>query len=180
MTGAADIGAIIPETIMNEFIKEVSKVYGHIYAKVRKLNVQGGVKFPISKLGATFKWVTEAKVADKAKAGDIKEFVTFNYNIGEVRVATSLLAQVVSLAVFEREITKIMIEAYVEAMDKAIISGTGSGQPLGITKDPRVKNVVEMTETDFADWHSMEKETVCSEFHCLNVGVVNSYFHLLL
>lgn len=158
MTVAADIGAIIPEAIMSEFIKEVSKVYGHIYAKVRKLNVQGGVKFPISKLGATFKWVTEAKVAEKAKAGDIKEFVTFNYNIGEVRVATSLLAQVVSLAVFEREITKIMIEAYVEAMDKAIISGTGSGQPLGITQDPRVKNVVEMTETEFADWTAWRKK----------------------
>ena len=44
---------------MSEFIREASKVYGHIYAKVRKLNVQGGVKFPIEKLGATFKWVTE-------------------------------------------------------------------------------------------------------------------------
>ena len=156
-TVAADIGAIIPETIMSEFIKEVSKVYGNIYAKVRKLNVQGGVKFPISKLGATFKWVTETTVAPKAKAGDIKEFVTFSYNIGEVRVATTLLTQVVSLPVFETEITRIMVEAYVEAMDKAIISGTGTGQPLGITKDPRVTNVVEMTEAEFGDWTAWRK-----------------------
>ena len=110
-TVADDIGAIIPQTIMNEFIKEVSKVYGQIYSKVRKLNVRGGVKFPISKLKATFKWITETTVSGKQKAGEINEFVEFNYNIGEIRVAETLLAQIVSLELFETEITRIMVEA---------------------------------------------------------------------
>lgn len=157
-----EIGAIIPETIMNEFIKEVSKVRGNIYSKVRKLNVQGGVKFPISKLGATFKWITETTVSEKQKAGDINEFIVFAYNIGEIRVATSLLAQVVSLAVFESEIVKIMLEAYLKAMDEAIISGTGVNQPLGITKDTRVTgntdNIITMTEEDFTDWTAWRKK----------------------
>ena len=129
-TLSTEIGAIIPETIMTEFIKEVSKVYGNIYAKVRKLNVKGGVKFPISKLKANFKWITETTVSEKQKAGDIKDFVVFEYNIGEIRVAETLLAQVVSLDVFESDITRIMVEAYVEAMDKMIIAGTGSGLTL--------------------------------------------------
>ena len=158
VTLTTEIGAVIPETIMNEFIKDVSKVYGHIYAKVRKLNVKGGVKFPISKLGATFKWIAEGAVSEKQKAGDVKDFVIFSYNIGEIRVAESLLAQVVSLPLFEAEITRIMIEAYVETMDKIIISGTGEGQPLGITKDPRVTNVVEFTEAEFADWTAWRKK----------------------
>lgn len=157
-----DIGAIIPETIMNEFIKEVSKVYGHIYAKVRKLNVKGGVKFPISKLKANFKWITETTVSGKQKAGDIKDFIVFEYNIGEIRVAETLLAQVVSLALFESEITRIMVEAYVETMDKVIISGTGEGQPLGITQDPRVTgnttNIIEFTAEEFADWTQWRKK----------------------
>lgn len=157
-TVAADIGAIIPETIMSEFIKDVSKVYGNIYAKVRKLNVRGGVKFPISKLNATFKWITETTTSGKQKAGDIKTFVTFEYNIGEIRVAETLLAQVVSLDLFESEITRIMVEAYVEAMDKGIISGTGSGQLLGITKDPRVTNVITMTAEEFSDWTAWRKK----------------------
>lgn len=157
-TVVADIGAIIPETIMNEFIKEVSKVYGHIYAKVRKLDVKGGVKFPISKLKANFKWITETTVSEVQKAGDIKDFVTFEYNIGEIRVAQTLLSQIVSLQLFESEIVRIMVEAYVETMDKVIISGTGSGQPLGITKDPRVTNVVEFTEEEFADWTAWRKK----------------------
>lgn len=151
-TVTADIGAIIPETIMNEFIKNVSKVYGNIYAKVRKLNIRGGVKFPISKLKANFKWITETTVSENQKAGDVKDFVTFDYNIGEIRVTETLLAQVVSLDLFEAEITRIMVEAYVETMDKVIISGTGEGQPMGITNDARVTNVVEFTEADFASW----------------------------
>lgn len=161
-TVTADIGAIIPETIMNEFIKEVSKVYGQIYAKVRKLNVRGGIKFPISKLKANFKWINETTVSNKQKAGDIKDFVTFEYNIGEIRVAETLLAQVISLPLFESEITRIMVEAYVEMMDKVIISGTGEGQPLGITKDTRVTsnttNIIEMTDAEFGDWTAWRKK----------------------
>ncbi len=157
-TLAAELGMIIPTTIMNEFIKEVSKVYGQLYSKVRKLNVKGGVKFPISKLKANFTWITETTVSKKQKAGNIDEYIEFSYNIGEIRVAESLLAQVVSLALFEKEIVRIMLEAYVEAMDKGIISGTGNGQLLGITKDKRVKNVVEFTAAEFADWAQWRKK----------------------
>lgn len=157
-TVAADLGMIIPSTIMNEFIKEVSKVYGQVYSKVRKINIKGGVKFPISKLKANFTWITETTVSDKQKAGDIKDYIEFSYNIGEIRVAETLLAQVVSLSLFESEIVRIMVEAYVETMDKVIISGTGSGQPLGITKDPRVTNVIEMTAAEFADWTAWRKK----------------------
>ena len=161
-TVTTDIGMIIPTTIMNEFIKDVSKVYGQIYSKVRKLNVKGGVEFPISKLSANFKWITETTVSSKQKAGDIKDKVSFSYHIGEIRVAESLLAQVVSLDVFESEIVRIMVEAYVKAMDTAIISGTGSGQPLGITKDPRVTgntgNIIEFEADEIGDWTAWRKK----------------------
>ena len=157
-TVTEDIGAIIPETIMNEFIKETSKVRGNIYSKVRKLNIKGGVKFPISQLKASVKWITEGAVSNKQKAGDVKNYIVFEYNICEIRIATSLLAQIVSLDLFEAEIVRIMAEAYLEAMDKAIISGTGEGQPLGITKDSRVTNVVTMTEKEFSSWTAWRKK----------------------
>ena len=161
-TVTTDIGMIIPTTIMNEFIKDVSKVYGQIYSKVRKLNVKGGVEFSISKLSANFKWITETTVSNKQKAGDIKDKVSFSYHIGEIRVAESLLAQVVSLDVFESEIVRIMVEAYVKAMDTAIISGTGSGQPLGITVDTRVTgntgNIIEFEADEIGDWTACRKK----------------------
>lgn len=161
-TVAADLGMIIPTTIMNEFITKVSKVYGQLYSKVRKLNIQGGVKFPISDLKANFKWITETTVSNRQKAGDIKEYIEFSYNIGEIRVSQTLLSQVVTLSMFEEEIVRIMVEAYVEAMDKGIMSGTGAGQMLGILKDTRVTtqkgHTVEFTAAEFSDWEKWRKK----------------------
>lgn len=160
-TVAADLGMIIPTTIMNEFIKKVSKVYGKLYSKVRKLNIQGGVKFPISDLKANFKWITETTPSGRQKAGDVKEYVEFSYNIGEIRVSQTLLSQVVTLQMFEDEIVRIMTEAYVEAMDKGIIAGTGAGQMLGILKDTRVAeqtgHIIEFTAEQFGDWAQWRK-----------------------
>ena len=153
-----DIGLIVPSTIMNEFIKDVQKVYGQIYSKVRKLNVKGGVKFPISDLKANFKWITETTVSPRQKAGDIKQYIEFSYNIGEIRVSQTLLSNIVSLSLFESEITKIMVEAYVKAMDESIFWGTGNGQMLGVFNDPRVTNVVEFTAAEFADWKAWRKK----------------------
>lgn len=152
-----EIGAIIPTTVMQELIKDVSKVYGQIYDKVRKVSIKGGVQFPISKLDAKVKWIGETEVSKRQKAGDIKEFVTFGYHQAEIRISVTLLAMTVSLEIFESEISKLIAEAYVRAMDTCIISGTGVGQPLGITKDPRVKNVIEFSETDISNWESWRK-----------------------
>src|SRR5690606_16404822 len=44
----------------------------------------------------------------------------------------SLVASVVALPIFEQTVADNIAEAMVKALDKAIISGTGTGQPLGI------------------------------------------------
>lgn len=152
VTSTTELGAIIPTTVMNEFIKSASKVYGQVYSKVRKINIKGGVKFPISDLKAKFKWITESTVSPRQEAGNISDYVEFSYNIGEIRVAQTLLSSIVALDAFESEVVKIMTEAYVEMMDKVIINGTGNGQPLGIVNDQRVTNVVTMSGGDLSDW----------------------------
>lgn len=155
------LGATIPTTVLNEFINEIRKVYGNIYDKVRKLDVPGAVKIPIAQLQATFKWVTESTVAPKQDGGNIDQFVEFSYNTAEIRVAQTLLSSVVALDIFEREIVRVMLIAYRQAMDIAIIKGTGNGQPLGILNDPRVTtqagHVIEMTAADFDDWTKWRK-----------------------
>lgn len=157
-----DIGIIIPSTILNEFIRNVQKVYGQLYAKVRKLNVKGGVKIPIMNLSANFKWVTESTTSPNQNPGDVKDYIEFSYNIGEIRVSETLLASIVSLDIFESEITKVMVEAYVEAMDKCIVSGTGEGQPLGFLNDPRVTgnagHTITMSANDMSDWKAWRKK----------------------
>ena len=155
------IGATIPTTVLNEFINEIRKRYGNLYAKVRKLNIQGAVKVPIAELQATFKWVTEDTVSPRQDGGKINQYVEFSYNMAEIRVSQTLLSSIVSLDLFEREIVRIMMIAYMQAMDTGIVKGTGVGQMLGILNDPRVAatgNVVEMTAADINNWTAWRKK----------------------
>ena len=157
------LGATIPTTILNEFINEIEdRVYGNLYNKVRKLNVQGGVKIPISKLQAQFKWITETTVSPRQDGGSIDDYVMFEYNIGEIRVSQTLLSSIVTIDLFEREIVKVMVLAYLEAMDYGIVNGNGNGQMLGILNDPRIINnpkcIVEMTAADINNWTAWRKK----------------------
>ena len=151
------LGALIPVTLVNEFINEIRKVYGQLYTKVRKTNIQGGVRWPIGELQATFHWISESTVPPEQDGGPTED-VIFEYNIGEIRVAQSLLSSIVALDAFEREVVKIMLKAYLRAMDIGIVKGTGKGQMLGILNDPRVTNVVEMTAAEFNNWTAWRKK----------------------
>ena len=156
---AESLGAIIPTTVLNELTNEIRKVYGNLYSKVRKLNVRGGVKIPVGKLQATFKWISEKTVSPRQNGGTT-ETVEFSYNIGEIRVAQTLLSSIVSLDLFEREVVKIMLEAFLQAMDIGIVKGTGDGQLLGILNDARVPvgNVVSFTAAEINDWTKWRKK----------------------
>lgn len=155
------LGATIPTTVLNEFINEVRVRYGNLYDKVRKLNIKGAVKVPIARLQASFKWISEDTVSPRQDGGEIKDFVMFEYNMAEIRVSQTLLSQIVSLDLFEREIINVMLIAYRKAMDTGIVKGTGNGQMLGILNDPRVLatgNVVEMTAAEINDWTAWRKK----------------------
>lgn len=148
-----DVGKIIPNTIMQEFIKDL-KVYGNLYNRVRKLNVKGGVEFPIESLVPTVSWITETTVSDTQKAPELNTSVSFGYHICEARIAQSLLSQVVTLDVLESEIARLLAEAFVKEFDNIIINGTGSGQPTGILTDTRVASAhkIAFTAAELADW----------------------------
>lgn len=159
-TTIGDIGALVPTTILNEVVTGVQKSYGTVYSRVRRMQLPGGVKIPIANLGATFTWITESTTAPNKNAGDANEYVEFSYNMGEIRVAQSLLASITALPIFEAEIIRLMTEAYLKAMDTAIISGSGIGQPLGIINDPRIPaaNKISFTAAEFSDWTQWRKK----------------------
>lgn len=154
-----DVGKIIPNTIMNEFIREIN-VYGNLYNRVRKLNVKGGMEFPIEELVPTVSWITESTVSDTQKAPELKTSVSFGYHICEARMSQSLLSQVVSLAVLEQEIARLLAEAFIKEFDRIILHGSGTGQPLGILNDTRVlaKQKLAFTEAELAKWQTWRKK----------------------
>ncbi len=155
--GTAETGAAIPLTIMNEVINTIRKRYGNLYNKVRKMNVQGGVEFPIGALQATFKWITEATVSPRQKTSALGK-VSFQYYTAEIRIAQSFLSSIVTMEAFEAKIAEIIAIAYLQAMDQGIVNGSGDGQMLGILNDPRVTNEVSLTAKDMNDWTAWRKK----------------------
>ena len=153
MVVTSDIGKIIPNTIMNEVIKNL-KSYGNLYNRVRKLNVKGGVEFPIEDLIPTVTWITETTTSNPQSVPELKTSVSFGYHICEAKIAQSLLSEVVSLSYLESEIAALLAEAFIKEFDRIIINGSGSGQPTGILNDTRVKaaNKITISAADAVDW----------------------------
>ena len=162
-----DLGVVIPVTVMQTFITEVEKVRGQLYTKVKKTNVKGGMKYPIGAFGATFKRITETTVSDRQKGGKTTGNVQFGYNIGEIRIAKTLLESILETAAFETELGKVIAKAYVEAMDKEIISGVPANNEMeGILTEAKKEsgsrilpaNIIAFTADDISDWTAWEKK----------------------
>ncbi len=152
-----DTAPAIPLTIMNQVINTVRLRYGNLYNKVRHLNVRGGVEFPIGALKATFKWINESTVSPRQKLDPLAK-VMFSYHTAEIRIAQTFLTSILTLEAFESKIAEVIAIAYLEAMDQAIVNGTGNGMPLGILNDARVVNYVEMSASDINNWTSWRKK----------------------
>lgn len=162
---ASDLGVLVPITVIQEIIKGVEGVYGQLYSRVRKLNVKGGVKFPIGSFSATFKRITETTKSDRQDAGGVSSTaVVFEYKIGEIRLARTLLQTILSVPVFEQEFAKVIVEAYIKAMDKEIVSGDKDNNEMeGILSDEglaRIDNthIIEFTAADMADWTKWQEK----------------------
>lgn len=165
---SGDLGVLLPETVVQEIIKSLEKVYGQLYAQVRKLNVKGGVKFPIGSFGATFTRIGEnGAPTDRQNGGEITGSVTFSYKLGEIRLAQTLLANVLSVPVFEAELAKVIVEAYVKAMDNEILNGDPDDNEMEgiLTEAAKVSgsripaaNIIEFTAADMQDWKSWQKK----------------------
>ncbi|WP_424766305.1 phage major capsid protein [Paenibacillus sp. sgz302251] len=162
-TAVADATAVVPTTILNEMLVKLYTT-GQIYKRVRKLNIQGGVQVPILSLKPVATWIGETAVSDRQKV-QANTNVTFTYFGLECRVSQTLLSNTVTLAAFESTIISLIVEAMARALDVAIIKGTGVGQPLGITVDPRVVagqtvTLSKGTAKEFSSWEAWQKKVM--------------------
>lgn len=157
-TATTDASAVIPTTILHEIVREI-KSYGNLFAAVRKINVQGGVDIPILSLKPSASWIAEdAASADQKIQANTK--ISFSYYGLECKISQTLLVNVTTLEMFQEMFTPLAVEAIANALDVAIMNGTGSGQPTGVTVDSRVptKNVVTLTPVEFASWEAWKKK----------------------
>lgn len=146
----ADIGAVIPQTIVQEIVRKL-KEYGNIFSRIRQSNITGGVSFPIENIVPTAMWVAEGSVAEKSKDKPAK--VTFNYHKLQCRVGIAIEASVTSLPVFESAISEDVYRAMIIALEKSIIDGTGANQPTGFTKKEGV-TAVEVADANLSKYET--------------------------
>ncbi|MEZ7173591.1 phage major capsid protein [Sporosarcina sp. OR05] len=151
-TGVGDVGAVIPTTILNKIVEKL-KDFGMIYSRVTKTGVQGGVQIPVSNAKPKATWVAAGTMSDKQKK-TLTGTISFTYHKLQCRVAVELVAGTVAMPVFEQTITQNIYEAMIVAIEEAIISGTGTGQPLGITKDTTIpaSQIVEVSPEELGKY----------------------------
>lgn len=144
-TATTDLGAVIPTTILNKIVQELED-YGEIYKRITITNFKGGLDIPLGGTKPTANWVSEGSTAEKQKFASSTK-ISFSYYKLQIKVAITLVADTVSLDVWESTVAQNIAEAIIVALETAIINGTGTGQPLGIVKDT---GIPEAQKVEFA------------------------------
>ena len=162
-----DLGVLLPSTVIQSIITELEKQYGTLYAKVKKMNIKGGVRIPIGGFGATFKRISETGApTERQKAGSVTGEITFTYKLGEIRISHTLVESILTVEAFEKEVSKVIVKAYLKQMDYEILNGVDSaGEMEGILTelgktDSKIKaeNVIEFTNDEMSNWKQWQKK----------------------
>ena len=134
-TKTSDVGAAIPTTTLQKIYEKIEAT-GMILPRVTHTSYKGGVTVPTSSAKPTASWVAEGAGSDKQKKA--LGSITFAYHKLRCAISMSLEVSIVTYPMFESQFVANVAEAMVKAEEQAIISGSGSGQPKGITKETAV------------------------------------------
>ena len=104
-----------------------------ILPRVTHTSYKGGVTVPTSSAKPTASWVAEGVGSDKQKKA--LGSITFAYHKLRCAISMSLEVSIVTYPMFESQFVANVAEAMVKAEEQSVISGSGSGQPKGITKE---------------------------------------------
>ncbi len=152
VTKTTDVGAVIPTTVLNQIVEKLEST-GMILALVTRTAYKGGVAIPVSTVKPTATWVAEGAGSDKQKKTAAKDgMVTFAYHKLRCAVAVSLEVENMAMSAFETLLINNIVEAMTKALEQAIISGSGTGQPKGIIKEtPATGQAIETTKLSYND-----------------------------
>lgn len=134
-TTSSTATTIVPTTVYQKLIVELEKV-GDIYARVFKSSYPTALLIPTQSIRPVASWVDEDKGSDEQKVSTDK--ISFSGYKLECKVAFSLLMTVTALDIFEAQFIDQIKSAMIKAIEKSIISGTGSGAPTGILNETPV------------------------------------------
>ena len=134
-TADASTGAVIPTMVLNQIVEKLESA-GQILALVNRTNYKGGLRIPTSTVKPTASWVAERATSDKqAKTVAKSGMISFAYYKLRCEVAVSLEVDTIALNAFEAKVIANITFAMTDAIEKAIVAGTGTDQPKGILSE---------------------------------------------
>lgn len=140
-------GAVIPTQTLNKIVEKLEQD-SVLYPLVQKYNIVGNLSIGVESETSECEWTAEG-TAGKDSKDKIVPVVLAAYQICKF---VSLSAQVAKMSIdaLESFIVNSLTRKLRRAVDKAILDGTGTNQPTGITKD--------MT---FVEVDKLDYDTIC-------------------
>lgn len=164
---SADLGVLVPNTVMNEIIIRLGKRYGQIYSRVRHLNIKGGVDFAVGEFDFTAKRIVEGADAPTAEKGKITDKVSFGFRHCWIGASRTLLEGELNINIFEQNVVDGIFTAFVKKMDAEIINGQGSAsnemegllfEAQKTTSRIDASHIITFTEVELRDWKEWQKK----------------------
>lgn len=156
VTTTTDVGALVPPVTLNKIIEKL-EAYGMILPLVTRTAYKTGVAIPVSNVKPEATWVAEGAGSDKQKK-TLSGTITFSHFKLRCAVAVTLETENMAYSAFETTLVNNVVEAMAKALEKAIISGTGVGQPTGILKEDAKGTKIEVSKIDYKTLVNAEGE----------------------
>ena len=156
VTATTDIGALVPPVTLNKIIEKL-EAYGMILPLVTRTAYKTGISIPTSNVKPEATWVAEGVGSDKQKK-TLSGTITFSHFKLRCAVAVTLETENMAYSAFETTLVNNVVEAMAKALEKAIISGTGVGQPTGILKEDAKGTKIEVSKIDYKTLVNAEAE----------------------
>lgn len=132
-TATTDIGALVPPVTLNKIIEKV-EAYGMILPLVNRTSYKTGMTVPVASIKPVASWAAEG-ASSTLQNLPLDTSITFGHFKLRCAVSVSLETENMAMSAFEARLVSSMSEAMAKAIEKAILLGTGSGQPTGILND---------------------------------------------
>ena len=158
-TTTGNVEYVIPENLINDIITEIND-RGYILNLCNKTNYAVGQTIPVGLISISASWVGTTNgdnnsgegLGSSVQAGGVESTITFlNYKLRCV-VGLTHEAGIQSLPIFEKKFVQQVSDAMIEALETAVVSGTGVNQPKGILLEtPKSGKALDAAELTYAD-----------------------------
>lgn len=132
-TATSDVGALVPPQTLNQLIEKI-EAWGMIIPLVNRTSYKTGMIIPTASIKPVATWTAEGSGSPKQKKA-LDASITFGHFKLRCAVAVTLETEYMAYSAFETALLNNLTEAMGRAIEKAILTGTGTGQPTGILTD---------------------------------------------